>query len=267
MKMLKKIAVLALTVMLLCSFMIMPAFAAESKNAVLTIELEGERNVEGDSAPKEMGWAGTAVTIGDKDIVITAVGRMFFTGANISHSFLVVNAEDGSLVNTNTIVVQGYDDSVDGTFEYYYFEEYEYLTLSAGKTYYFCSDFYGPLDRHYDSCKVTSSDDLSFVGVVDLNLADGSWIYTDAPGINNLPIDFKYYIAGEEGEETDPTDKPEDPKDPQEEKPTEGNKPTEPVQTTGKNEPSNLGLWIGIGAAVVVVIVVVIVIAAKKKKK
>lgn len=264
MKMLKKIAVLLMVVAIVCTFVVMPGSAASTKNAVLTIELEGERNVEGDPAPKEVGWAGTAVTIGDKDIVITAVGRMFFTGANISHAFLVVNAEDGSLVNENAISVQGYDDSVDGTFEYYYFEEYEYLTLSAGKTYYFCSDFYGPLDRHYDSCKVTSPEDISFVGTVDLNLADGSWIYTDAPGINNLPIDFMYYVVGEGEETPDPTDTPTEP-DPKDE-PTVPAKPTEPAQNTNDAELSGLGLWIGVGVAAVVVIAVVIVLVSKKKK-
>ncbi|MBE6974210.1 MAG: hypothetical protein E7436_01795 [Ruminococcaceae bacterium] len=266
MKMLKKISVLLLAAALLCSFLALPGAAAATKNAVLTMELEGERNVEGDPAPKEVGWAGTAVTIGDKDIVITAVGRMFFTGANITHSFLVVNAEDGSLVNTNAIAVQNYDDSVDGTFEYYYFEEYEYLTLYAGKTYYFCSDFYGPLDRHYDSCKVTSPDDISFVGTVDLNLADGSWIYTDAPGINNLPIDFMYYVVGEEDTEPDPTAAPtepkEDPKDDPDEKPAD---PTQPTQNSDA-APANMGLWIGIGVAAVVVIAVVIAVVLKKKK-
>lgn len=266
MKMLKKISVLLMVLALLCSFLALPGSAAATKNAVLTIELEGERNVEGDPAPKEVGWAGTAVTIGDKDIVITAVGRMFFTGANITHSFLVVNAEDGSLVNQNTIVVQGYDDSVDGTFEYYYFEEYEYLTLSAGKTYYFCSDFYGPLDRHYDSCKVTSTEDISFVGTVDLNLADGSWIYTDAPGINNLPIDFMYYVVGEEAE-PDPTDAPTEPKeDPTDTEPNQSADPTEPKENPTDAEPSNLGLWIGIGVAAVVIVAIIIVVLAKKKK-
>lgn len=262
MKKLTKNAVLILVLVLLCSSTILPSFAQEMKNAVLAIELAGERNVEGDPAPKDVGFAGTAVTIGDKDIVITAVGRMFFAGANISHSFLVVNAEDGSLVNTNSIAVQAYDDSVDGTFEYYYFEAYEYLTLLAGHTYYFCSDFYGPLDRHYDSCKVTSSSDLRFVGTVDLNLTDGSWIFTEAPGINNLPVDFIYYVAEEEAKEPVPTENT-DPTLPSATTPVASSPSTEP----GQKSSSDWGLWVGVGATAAVVIAICIVIAARKRKQ
>lgn len=263
MKKLTKAAVLMLILALLCSSTMLPSFAQETKNAVVSIELAGERNVEGDPSPKDVGWAGTAVTIGDRDIVVIAVGRMFFTGANISHSFLVVNAEDGSLVNTSSIAVQGYDDSVDGTFEYYYFEAYEYLTLLAGHTYYFCSDFYGPLDRHYDSCKVTSSPDLSFTGTVDLKLDDGSWIFTEAPGINNLPVDFIYYVAAE-GEETEPAPTENtDSAEPSASAPAASSPSAEPVQKPS----SDLGLWVVIGIAVAALAAVCVVIVAGKRKR
>lgn len=255
----KKVLALLFVVMLLCAYVAIPSAAVESKTAVATIELQGERNIEGDPAPKELGWGGAAVTIGDKNIVLTAVGRMFFTGANISHAFLIVN-EDGSLVREAPITVQGYDDSVDGTFEYYYFEKSEYLVLEAGKTYFFCSDFYGPFDRFYDSSTVTTNGDLEFIGKVDLNLADGSWIFTEMPGVDYLPIDFMYYVEGEE--EQTPTEKPADPT----EKPADP-KPTEPgASDPAEPAPFNLGLIIGIVAAVVVVVVVVVIVVSKKKK-
>ncbi len=258
----KKVAALLLVVMLLCAYVAIPSAAVESKTAVATIELQGERNIEGDPAPKDMGWGGAAVTIGDKNIVLTAVGRMFFTGANISHAFLIVN-EDGSLLREAPITVQGYDDSVDGTFEYYYFEKFEYLVLEAGKTYYFCSDFYGPMDRFYDSSTVTTNGDVEFIGKVDLNLADGSWIFTEMPGVDYLPIDFMYYIEGEAEEE--PT-KPADKEDPTE--PADKNEPTQPgASDPAEPAPSSLGLIIGIVAAVVVVVVVVVIVVSKKKKQ
>lgn len=275
----KKIAALALTILLLSALFASPAYAANEKNAVSSIELVGERNTEADPAPVEMGWAGTAITVGDKDIVITALGRMFFSDANVFHCVLVVNSEDGSLLNENTITVQGYDDSVDGTFEYYYLEEYEYITLSAGKTYYICSDFYGPLDHFYDSCTVTSTDDIRFVGTVELNLDDGSWIYTDAPGIDCLPVDFIYYVAGEE-EAAEPTEA---------EGPKIGDAESEEADIAAapeeaKNEPALIApapeasveaeaeqssgmtvTWIAIAAAVVIAAVVVLIVKKRKK--
>lgn len=195
----KRIISVILSAVLLTVMLSVPAYAYSEKNAVASIELAGERNTPSDPKPKDLGWAGAAFKVGEKDIVITAVGRMFFSDANIFHSVLVVNA-DGSLLNESPITVQGYDDSVDGTFEYYYLGDYEYITLQAGKTYYICSDFYGPMDHFYDSSIVESSDDLQFIGSVDLN-ADGTWKYTDTPGIDNLPIDFLYYVVGEEDAE------------------------------------------------------------------
>lgn len=263
MKTLMKLSALALAVMLLCAFMVVPAAAAETKNAVVSIELAGERNVAGDPHPIEVGWGGAAITIGEKDIVVTAIGRMFFADGNISHGCLVTN-EDGSLVASG-FAIQGYDDSVDGTFEYYYFEKSEYITLEAGKTYYICTDFYGPLDKFYDSSTVTTTEDVSFVGKVDLNLADGSWIFTATTGIDYMPIDFKYYVAGEEGStETEPPAT-----EPSESKPAAPKPTTAPGGNNGNGAPApsmDLGLIIGIAAAVVVVVVVVVVIVAKKKK-
>ncbi len=269
--MMKKIAAILLC-LLLCACVIMPAAAAEeSKSAVVSIELAGERNVEGDPAPILGGFCGAAITVGDKDIVVTALGRMYFTGANAYHSFLVVDATDNSLLG-NPLTVQNYEDSVDGTFEYYYMEENEYVTLKAGQTYYLCSDFYGPTDRFYDSSTVVSTDDLSFVGYVELNTADGSWFYYDAPGRNYLPVDIKYYVVGEEPEVTEPTQsEPTEPADsePEDSKPAESDpvesKPQDNTPTEEKSDSSLL--WIIIGAAAAVIIIVIVIVALKKKKK
>ena len=71
------------------------------------------------------------------------------------------------------------------------------ITLTAGQTYYFVSDFWGPEDRFYDSSVVVSSEDVSFVGKVSLNVA-GGWDMIEAANIDNLPLDFKYTVEVED---------------------------------------------------------------------
>ena len=260
----KRIAVLFLA-MLLWGCLVVSAYAAEIQNAVVSLELEGERNVETDEAPILGGFCGTAITVGDKDIVVTALGRMYFTGANAYHSFLVVDAADNSLLG-HPLTVQNYEDSADSTFEYYYMEEYEYVTLKAGQTYYFCSDFYGPTDRFYDSCTVVSADDVSFVGYVELNVADGSWIYYDAPGINYLPIDFQYYVVGEDTDVPDDGETQPEGTEHQDPKPAE-TKPADSHQEDPSAAPeSNSLLWIIGGAAAVLIAVGIVIFVLKKKK-
>ncbi len=278
-KLIQGLSVLTLA-LVLCVGMVLPASAAsKGKSAIESIEIAGERNVPGDPAPMEQGWAGAAIRVGEKDITVTAVGRMYFKGANISHAFLIVN-EDGSLVRDTPITVQGYEDSKDGTFEYYYFEKSEYITLSAGKTYYLCSDFYGPQDKFYDSSTVTTRPEVSFIGKVSLN-GDGSWAYTDASGIDNLPVDIMYYVEGEEEPETDPGktqtpespdegDKPADSQNTKPDIPKNNNEDKDNASDQAESASSQIQPWIIVVIvvlAVVVAAVVVIILVRKRGSK
>ena len=270
-----------LTLLIFVSMLMLPVSAAEKgKSAVVSFELSGPRNCESDSSPIDVGWSGTAVQVGDKDIVVTAVGRLYCTGANITHAFLVCSS-DGALVNNASgapaagIVVQNYDDSEDGTFEYAYLDKGDYITLMAGGTYYFCSDHYGPTDKFYDSVKIQSTDDVNFIGSVRLN-ADNLWDFTPGENIDFFPIDFQYYVAGEELEEPTaaPTEKPtqvpetkstEQPADAAIDEPT-----TAPADTETTDTASDTGSalpWIIGGCVAAALIVAIILVAANKKKK
>lgn len=241
-------------------------------NAVISYTLNGERNVAGDASPSEIGWSGTAVTIGDKDIIVTAVGRMFFTDAHPVHAFLIVDAADSSLVLSG-VAVQGYDDSVDATFEYLYLEKNNYVTLLAGKTYYFCSDHIGAADKYYDSVEVVPADDISFTGTVTLNLADNSWVYTESSNINCFPIDFMYYI---EGEEASPTDGASEFLESEEKSEVESAVPTEAEVSDVSSESlvsdddpepfKSTWLIIVIAGVVVAAVVVIVVVSIKRRK-
>ena len=182
MKYFVKTITLILTIVVVLSATLLSTSAAKpGKSGIVDIQLKGEKNIEGDTSPIEAGWAGAAIKIGSKDITVTGVGRMFFSTANISHAFLITDSE-GALMLSG-VTVQGYEDSVDGNFEYAYLEKSEYITLKAGNTYYLCSDFYGSMDKFYEASVATTTGDFEFIGKVNLK-TDGSWAYTEAKGID-----------------------------------------------------------------------------------
>lgn len=255
-----KIAALMLVMTMAFAVTMLSASAAKpGKSGIVNIELKGEKNVEGDTSPIEVGWAGAAIKIGSKDITVTGVGRMFFAAANINHAFLITDSE-GALVLSG-VTVQGYEDSVDGNFEYAYLEKSEYVTLKAGNTYYLCSDFYGPMDKFYEASTVTTTGDFEFIGKVNLK-SDGSWAYAEAKGIDYLPVDILYMIDGEaetttsttisENNETDKTE-------------LSSTNKTETSENAGSQFPI-IPVAVGV-AAVIVVAVAVVVLVSKKKKK
>lgn len=274
-KIIRKISIMV-AASILCIGSVLPVSAArESKKAVVSIELAGERNVASDSSPIEAGWAGAAIQIGDKDIIVTGVGRMYFTGANITHSFLITN-DDGSIVNANPIAVQAYEDSVDGTFEYAYFDEADYITLHAGNTYYLCSDFYGPTDKFYDASAVTTEAEIRFIGKVALN-SEGGWDFSEADGIDQLPVDLLYYVEGDV-ETPAETETPADKKTPDDTTASDNTSSIKDPVNEDKNDSmkeaeenhSSMDPWVivlAVAVAVVIVVAIVVIVLKKKNKK
>ncbi len=187
---LRKVSLLLLAVVLCVCFVLPAAAATEERTAVVSIELAGERNVPGDTAPIAGGWAGTAVTVGTKSITVTDIGRMWFTGSSTTHCYMVVNT-DGSLHMDYLRVDSDPAALVDG--EYAWTHLATPLVLEAGKTYYFVSDFWGAEDKFYDSSIVTPSEDVSFIGTVALNAAN-AWDLTEAANVNMFPLNFKYTV-------------------------------------------------------------------------
>ncbi len=252
-----RIMTLVLAAVFVFSSTALSASAAKpGKSGIESIELKGEKNVTGDPSPVEVGWAGAAIKVGDKDITVTGVGRMFFTGANISHAFLITDSE-GALMLSG-VTVQGYEDSTDGTFEYAYLEKSEYVTLKAGETYYLCSDFYGPTDKFYEASEVKTTGAFNFVGKVSLN-ADGSWAYTEAAGIDYFPVDILYMI---DGEETTPSDG----NSSEQEKP-DNTDPSGNTSIPEKTDRSFPIVPVAVGAGVLVIAAAIIVIVAVRKKR
>ena len=252
---------LILTIVVVLSATLLSTSAAKpGKSGIVDIQLKGEKNIEGDTSPIEAGWAGAAIKIGSKDITVTGVGRMFFSTANISHAFLITDSE-GALMLSG-VTVQGYEDSVDGNFEYAYLEKSEYITLKAGNTYYLCSDFYGSMDKFYEASVATTTGDFEFIGKVNLK-TDGSWAYTEAKGIDYLPVDILYMVDGET-EITTSTAIPEN-KETDEAELSSTNK-TNTSENAGSQFPV-VPIAVGAAAVIVAVVVVVVILVSKKKKK
>lgn len=258
MKRFKKTVVMMMAMTVAISAALLSVSAAKpGQSGIVSIELKGEKNVEGDTSPIEAGWAGAAIKVGSKDITVTAVGRMFFSAANISHAFLITDV-DGALMLSG-VTVQGYEDSVDGNFEYAYLEKSEYVTLKAGNTYYLCSDFYGPMDKFYEASTVTTTGDFEFVGKVNLN-PDGTWAYTEAEGIDYLPVDILYMVEGESESTTSIA--------------ASENSEMDQAALSSQNKDDMTEqdasqfpiVPIAVGTAVVIIVVLVVIVLAFKKK-
>lgn len=208
-KAIRTILVLSMAVILSIATVIPALAAEESVSAIETIQLAGEQNTVGDITPIGGVWAGMAIKVGKSDIVVTAVGRMHFDGAEQTHSFLITDTNGGQ-VKEAEMIIESSASSKDGEFDYLYLEGTQAILLKAGRTYYLLSDIRSESDKYYDACTVTTGSDLEITGTV-FRERSGELKFTKASNTNCLPVDIQYYVknaqpAVTEEEEADVTD-------------------------------------------------------------
>ena len=180
-----------------CIVMILPvsviAENVAAKTFITSLTLDGSRNDQADTKKVKEGWGGIQITVGSEDMIVTSVGRMQFDGSAATHNFLIINAEDSSLVASNISVTN--KNTKSG--EYLYATLQKPVTLSSGKSYYIASDFIGDTDKFYDHSTAQTLKDASLDGTVMLDVASGAWNSSKNANICLGPVNFTYYLAGE----------------------------------------------------------------------
>lgn len=81
------------------------------------------------------GWIGTIITVGERPLTVTSLGRMFYEGNTAAHPLKLVDAETREDVQGAAVTVQG---GTVGKFTYSALETP--VTLEAGKQYYLMSE-------------------------------------------------------------------------------------------------------------------------------
>ncbi len=203
------------------------------KALTTAVELRGEANVEGGTNFKNAGWAGMKLTVGDKDIVVTEVGRYCTPRSNATHNLMILNADYSVLRAGMTITRQ---EEGEG-FVYAKLEGEQRVTLQKNSTYYVVADFYGDRDMFYDASIQTTTGDATIDGIVNLEYRSDidNWVWCDyaAGNISWGPMDIKYEV-----EETieKPVD-PEDPDKPVNPDPEDPDKPDDPDKPVNPDKP------------------------------
>ncbi|MBE6974209.1 MAG: hypothetical protein E7436_01790 [Ruminococcaceae bacterium] len=152
-------------------------------------------NVEGSAISMPAGWAGMKITIGDKDVHVTALGRWYTPESNTTHNFLIANM-DGSLVLDYGVAVA---NAPAGTAEGFVYAAIDGgVTLKANTSYYIISDYWGDRDKFYAGGAAVTSDAATIDGVVIL--VGDEYQFTAAPGTGWGPLDLIY--AEEENPKT-----------------------------------------------------------------
>ena len=154
------------------------------------VTLNGPRNTNGDKNPVAAGWGGMKITVGKKDIMVTALGRIHTSESAANHNFMVVNAEDNSLL-VSGITSTATEKDKDGSFVYAKLKDA--VTLKAGKSYYIVVDFQSANDKWYDAAIVEHDATIaSLDGIVVLDIEKNSWNFFTAENTGWGPLDFKY---------------------------------------------------------------------------
>lgn len=199
MKNITKFLAVLITLSLVAAFAFVPANAATvEKTLVTAITPEAPGNVAGSNVSMPAGWAGMKITVGAKDLHVTALGRWYTPESNATHNFLIANM-DGSLVLDYGRAVT---NAPAGTAEGFVYAAIEGgVTLKANTSYYIVSDYWGANDKFYSAGVATTTDAATIDGIVI-----GTYDFFAAPGVCWGPLDLKYTeeVADPEPEATEP---------------------------------------------------------------
>ena len=182
----KIISFLMAVMMLSMMFISMQASASVVVKSLTTdITLAGEANVPDSTISMPGGWAGMRITVGEKDLVVTHLGRIYAQGSNATHNFFIANL-DGSIVKDGIQSVANADAPID---QFLYAEIPGKVTLQANASYYIMSDYWGATDKFYAGSTAVTTDAASIDGIVILG---ATYDFHAAAGIGWGPLALKY---------------------------------------------------------------------------
>lgn len=162
------------------------------KNFTTAVTLNGLRNNLTDTNAVEAGWGGMRVTIGNKPVLVTSIGRLYAANSVKTRNMLLIDVETGDILASAKINVP--DNAVPGTF--IYGELSKVLTLQPGKSYDIIFDFWGKTDEWYDAAVQTHTNVATIDGITVMNLETNKLDFFAAPDTGWGPVDFIYYEEG-----------------------------------------------------------------------
>ena len=161
----------------------------EERNLTIETALAAPGNVEGSGITMAGGWAGMRITVGDKDIAVTALGRWYTSESARTHNFLIVNLDGSIVLDYGKAVATAPEGTAEG---FVYGELNEKITLTKNTSYYIVSDYQGDRDKFYAGAASVTTADASIDGIVILNGAQ--YDFSPAAGIGWGPLDVKYEV-------------------------------------------------------------------------
>jgi hypothetical protein len=130
------------------------------------------------------------ITVGAQPITVNALGRIFITGNNQTHTVEIVRASDNVVVASVAISMTG---GTNGTFKYVNLTTP--VRLAANTSYYIVSQETKNKDAWYDSDTTVTSTSLATVNGRVTSSNGTSWSTAGAvPGNVYVPLDFKYQV-------------------------------------------------------------------------
>lgn len=128
-------------------------------------------------------YIGAYIQIGEKDLTVTHIGRMFYAGNNQDHNLKIVDAETGADVAGATVTVNMAGGTVN---QFTYGQLATPVTLKAGKTYYLLSQEHGGGDQFAEHGFYTESTGYAKVlGNCFYLPGDGYHPYADQYSVNH----------------------------------------------------------------------------------
>ena len=194
MKATRKLFAVLMALVMVVALCAVTASAAEptEKTLITSLTPTDPGNVTGSAVTMPEGWAGMKITVGDKDITVTQLGRWYTEGSGLTHNFLIA-AMDGALVLDYGKCVL---TVTAGTAEGFVYAPITGggVTLTANTSYYIVSDYWGGADKFYTNGVATTTEDATIDGIVI-----GTYTFHEAAGISWGPLDIKYTVAADEG--------------------------------------------------------------------
>lgn len=139
-------------------------------------------NVPGSKVTMPSGWAGTRITVGDNDLYVTGIGRVYTSDSNATHNALISTTDWVALASAVINAGTGDEDS------FVYGDLTKGVLLKANTSYYVMSDYYGESDKFYTNGVATTTGDASIDGVV----VNWEGDFTEAQGVSWGPLDIQY---------------------------------------------------------------------------
>ena len=153
-----------------------------------SVTVGGEGNVAGSNVKMPAGWAGMRITIGDKDVKVTALGRWHTPESAAEHNFLIATVDGELVLDYGKAIAKAKTGTKDG---FVYGNIEGGIVLKANTTYYIVSDYWGETDKFYSASQQVTTDVATLDGIVILN-ASNEYDFYEATGTGWGPLTFRY---------------------------------------------------------------------------